>query len=289
MHLRSEIKRADHAFGSALADLRAYLKHRPRDAQAHLETATLLVTMGNPKAAEPHCAALRGLQATLPAALCDAQTMGVTGKSKDAAHKLESALVNHRHATNEVRGWGYTLLGELHARTNAVDGARRAFTLALLLLPRNEYARIAYADFLLAQDEPQAVMNLYPEPIETLHEAERVRVAIAALKLGRADAALIARSALTALQTAAKSEPRGHVREEAMFALHVQNDPKQAVALALRNWAIQREPIDAEILWLAGSRAGDTHAMRIAQRWYDDTGFERTVATPLARGAPGSF
>jgi hypothetical protein len=51
-----------------------------------------------------------------------------------------------------------------------------------------------------------------------------------------------------------------HAREEAMFALDVQNDPQRALELARMNVQLQREPIDLLVFARAAAAANDTAA-----------------------------
>jgi hypothetical protein len=55
-----------------------------------------------------------------------------------------------------------------------------------------------------------------------------------------------------------------HRREQARFLLEVQNRPQEALAAALANWAVQREPDDALILVDAARAAGAPQSARPA-------------------------
>ena len=71
-----------------------------------------------------------------------------------------------------------------------------------------------------------------------------------------------------------------HQRENARYELALRGDARSALALALDNWKVQREPSDLRILAEAAAAARDAAAIDIVRRWMAETGFEyRTVAT----------
>jgi TPR repeat protein len=58
-----------------------------------------------------------------------------------------------------------------------------------------------------------------------------------------------------------------HRREEARFALALQHQPARALALAVANWGVQREPADARVLLEAALAAGQPEAARPVVAW----------------------
>jgi hypothetical protein len=102
----------------------------------------------------------------------------------------------------------------------------------------------------------------------------QVRRAIAAKRLGRTDA-----QALTAGLTArfALLQQRGDslaTREYARFALDVMGDAPVALAAALGNWQLQREPEDALLILRAARAAHDSGAALHAAHWVAATRLE---------------
>ena len=65
-----------------------------------------------------------------------------------------------------------------------------------------------------------------------------------------------------------------HLREEARFTLHLLDRPGEALELARRNWATQREPADARILLEAALAASQPAAAQPVLDWLDRTGLE---------------
>jgi len=89
-----------------------------------------------------------------------------------------------------------------------------------------------------------------------------LRVAIAQRQLRDPGLARSCELLRTAFATEAARGELVHGREQARFLLEVQDRPEDALAAALANWAVQREPDDALIL-VAAARA--TGALQQAQ------------------------
>jgi hypothetical protein len=71
-----------------------------------------------------------------------------------------------------------------------------------------------------------------------------------------------------------------HLREQARFELDVQGDAGRALDLAIRNWQVQREPIDARLLYEAAVAAGNASQVAEARRWLEAAG----IAPEYVRG-----
>jgi hypothetical protein len=143
---------------------------------------------------------------------------------------------------------------------------------AMAATPANEGVRSALCDLLIARGalrEALAVVNL-PAPSTGLL-ARRAR----AQQLLHDPALSATRGQLDDLLTLATR--RGeipHLREEALFALDVDNDINRALDLAKQNFATQRETIDARLLARAARAKGDQAALDLVTRWMRETGFE---------------
>ncbi len=61
-----------------------------------------------------------------------------------------------------------------------------------------------------------------------------------------------------------------HAREEARLALDVHGDAARALTLALAQWAGQKEPADAVLLWRAAQAAGRPAAAAALRGWLPD-------------------
>ncbi|MDQ2694168.1 MAG: hypothetical protein M3Z21_02095, partial [Pseudomonadota bacterium] len=66
----------------------------------------------------------------------------------------------------------------------------------------------------------------------------------------------------------------GDLRDQARAALHLLRRPDEALDLALRNWAVQREPWDARLVLEAALAAGNPAAAGPVLEWLKETGLE---------------
>ncbi len=73
-----------------------------------------------------------------------------------------------------------------------------------------------------------------------------------------------------------------HRREEARFALWLDDDPARALALARENWDVQREPADLRILAEAAAAAKDAATMQLVRDWLATTRLEYAAVRRLA-------
>jgi hypothetical protein len=75
-----------------------------------------------------------------------------------------------------------------------------------------------------------------------------------------------------------------HRREQARFLLDVQDRPEEALAAALTNWTVQREPDDALILVNAARRIGDVQRAALALEFVRARGLQdaRLATAPEA-------
>ena len=80
-----------------------------------------------------------------------------------------------------------------------------------------------------------------------------------------------------------------NAQEEAWFRLEFENDPKGALALALKNWAIQKEPRDAEIVLEAALAARDPASAKSVLDWMARTGIEDPRLSRACGGAEKDF
>ena len=81
---------------------------------------------------------------------------------------------------------------------------------------------------------------------------------------------------------------RLHEQEAARFELDIENKPAKALALAAANYAVQKEPRDAEILLRAALGARQPAAAQPALAWMTSSGYQdpamQALVTQLAAG-----
>jgi Tfp pilus assembly protein PilF len=172
-----------------------------------------------------------------------------------------------------------TLLAETEARAGDYDAADRHFRQARAIAEGDSYLLAAYADFLLDRDRAREVVALLKD--KGRNDGLLLRHAIALKRLGDPATQQIddlrARFAAATLRGDAS-----HQREQARFALQLLGDPGQALALAQRNWAEQKEPADARILLEAALALDDAGAARPVLAWLRQTNLEDRALETLA-------
>ena len=169
------------------------------------------------------------------------------------------------------RAWAETLLGEI-AHRRGDPAAERHFRAALDADPRDLYLLGAYSDWLLDQQRADDVIALVGN--ETRVDALLLRLALAQRAAGRPEAAATIETLRARFEASRARGDSVHQRENARFELALRDDPQSALALALDNWKVQREPSDLRILAEAAAAAGDAAALDIVRRWLAETGIE---------------
>ena len=230
---RATILQSTHDFDRALADLDRVLAREPRHARALFVRATLRTVQGRYDDARRDCARLYGVAPESYVFGCVATIDGLTGRGVAAMALLDRALA----AAGDAQGRAYaeSLQGELAHRAGDA-AAERHFRAALAADPRDLYTRGAYADWLLDRGRARDVIALAGDDARV--DALLLRVALAQRALGDRNAAT---TIATLRARFAASRARGdtvHRREEARFALWLDDDAPRALALAKENWTV---------------------------------------------------
>ena len=254
--LQATLQQSRHEFDTALATLARALVARPKDAQALLIRATVLRVLGRYPEAGAACEQFSQLVEARLGALCIQSLRAVNGHQDSAYAALTQMSV--QGWLNSEKSWLYSELGEMAVRSGRDADAEQWFEQDLKLVPADFYVRAAYADLLLRQGRARETLSLLQgqESFEPL----LLRMAIAQRRLS--DPGLAQSSARLQAAFAAETQ-RGeavHRREQARFLLEVEDQPRLALASAIENWAVQREPDDLLVLVNAASAAGDPAA-----------------------------
>lgn len=265
--LRATILQSIHQFNAALQDLDAVIAQQPGNAQAWLTRATVLTVQGSYTAASASCARLSSLAAQLVTVTCLANVAGVNGRAEKSEQLLDLTLQRSAGAAPEMENWALTLLAEMAARRGDAAVAERRYRQALAQQPRDSYLLGAWSDFLLDQQRPQEVIALLQG--EQRIDALLLRYALALQavpgqqpEMARATAELSAR-----FNAAMQRGDTVHQREQARFALLLQHDAPQALQLAQKNWAVQKEVADMRIVLEAALAARDFEAAKPVLDW----------------------
>ncbi|OEZ85122.1 beta-barrel assembly-enhancing protease [Janthinobacterium sp. HH104] len=281
--LRATILQSTHHFGPALQDLDAVIAQEPANGQAWLTRATVLTVQGDYAKATASCARLSALTTQLVTVTCLANIASVTGRAAASERLLDLTLQRSAGAAPELESWAATLLAEMATRRGEWALAEARYTKALAQQPRDSYLLGAYADFLLDRQRPQEVAKLLKE--QQRIDALLLRYALALqAQPSQQPAFLAAKAELAARFNAAMQ--RGdtvHQREQARFALFLQQDIPAALQLAQKNWAIQKEVPDMRILLEASLAARNYTAAQPVLAWVAANGVEDVALQRLAR------
>jgi hypothetical protein len=254
--LRATVLQSTHDFDAALRDLRA-LAQLPASAlvpaqraQAWLTLASVLQVTAQYDEAQRACEALAQLPSPWLSQACSLELRSHRGEA-DAAQRGLTQLA--QQAPREWSGLVQLIRAELAERLGQTDQAALLYQ-ALLLRQSDAYTEGAYADLLLDQGRASEVLALLKG--RERNDALLLRLAEAgAMVNDPANAQRV--DALRARFAAARERGDSvHRREEARFTLRLLRQPAQALQLAQRNWAVQKEPADARILLEAARAAG---------------------------------
>jgi hypothetical protein len=300
--LRATLLQSSHRFAEATRDLGAVTHADPGNAQAWLTLATVQVVRGEYQAAVRSCGRLSALAGQLASMTCLANARAASGQLAGSERLLALALERSTMSSDsgkDVQGtsqtalrlWALTLMGELAVRRGDAARAEERFRQALVMAPGDSYLLGAYADLLLDQGRNADVQALLRDHLRIDALLLRHTIAARAASSTAAPATPAVARAMTELQArfdaAARRGDAIHQREQARFELHLRQNPRAALELALANWQVQKEIADLRILLEAALAARDPAAARAALAWRRQHGLEDGKIAALARQLEG--
>jgi len=278
--LRATIRQSSHDFDGALSDLDQVVAEAPDDAQAWITRSVVLTVRGRYDEARQSCAPLVRLAPELVFAVCETSIDAVSGKARPAYDRLEQTLARPPRLSPAEEEWARSTLGEIALRLGRDADAERSFQAALVVDPDDAYVLAAYADLLLDRERPAEAVKLVSS--RTDNDGLLLRLALAERKLHAREA--IAHAEMLGARFDA-SRLRGdtvHRREESRFELGIRGDARSALALAVANWGVQREPWDVRVLLEAALAAQDRAAAAPVLGFVDDNHLEDPHIAALA-------
>jgi tetratricopeptide (TPR) repeat protein len=280
--LRATIEQSGHAFDAAAADLERALAREPDNAQARLTLASVQQVTGNLDGAAESCGQLGDVASESLARTCAASVDAVSGNAASAYDSLERVKATFARDTS-LLVWATTLQAECAERLGRAGDAERLYRASRTLDPNDVYTIAAYADFLLdaSRDAEVIAMIARDTPVDIL----LLRRVQAARRSGAADAAVQADELGQRFEALRARGDRVHLREEARYTLEILGRPDDALTLALENWGVQKEPLDARIALETALAAERSDAAREIVAWIDRTHLEGARIAALARAA----
>jgi predicted Zn-dependent protease len=287
--LRATIRQSNHDFVNARRDLERLVKREPTNAQGWLTLATVQQVSGDLDAAVQSCQSLKPLTTPLVSTTCAAAIDGARGRATKAYDSLNNAIVDAQLRTPLTVGvsvWATTLQAELAERLGRSGDAQRLYDTSLRLDPSDTYTRAMYADYLIDRKRYSDVLILIPgtTPVDIL----LLRRAIAAKLVAAPDATKVAEVLAQRFAASSARGDRLHLREESRFALVIKNSPSEALALAIENWRIQKEPLDARILLEAAFAAKQPQQTKDVLAWLNVNPLQGEKISELVRWARGA-
>jgi hypothetical protein len=283
--MRAQLVQYRHQFTQALALLDAAVQQDPGHRRARAWRAAVNMVLARYDAVREDCGRLREEGEKLLAAGCTAYLDATLGKARQAYDMLRAALASEPEARPTLRFWTLTVLAEIARRGGDNAAAEAHYRAALALDDSDQYVLAALAELLGQQQR-------WGEIVSLLRKWDRSDVL--ALSLARAERALgrpEAEARVAALRArfadAALRSDTSNAQDEAWFRLELEPDPKAALALALTNWSMQKEPRDAELVLQASLANRDRAAARPVLDWMAGTGIEdprlKELAAALSR------
>ena len=278
--IKGTLQQYSHNFDGALASLDKASLADPKSPDAMAWRAAIHMVQANYAKAQAECDALKPLTTPLFAAGCTQYVRASTGELQSAFDTLNAAVKAEPTASPELMLWELTRLAEMAIRLKRFDEADAYFQRALKLGVTDQFLLGAYADFLLLQKKPEAVITL-------LADWERsdillLRLALAGKAAKHKKAADWASSLRDRFVEAAKRGDRLHEQEAARFELDIENNPKKALALAANNYKLQKEARDAEVLLRTALANKDAAVAEPALAWLKQNKYEDAHLADLA-------
>jgi hypothetical protein len=263
--LQATLQQYVHDFETAGVNLERLVKRNPANAQGWLTLATVRRIQGRYADSDRACASLAALgnsQTATYARACQAENDSLRGEFDQARDSIGGLLRGGRLGAS-ARNWILTTLAESEARAGRPEQAESAYRDAQAA-QADSYTALSYADFLIERNRPADALESLKDQRRT--DAVLLRLAVAGTQAqgpqARSDVAeLRQRMALASQRPEARTT---HAREAAMFALWIDNLPRQALELARENVKHQREPLDLLLLAQAAAASGDAQGMREA-------------------------
>lgn len=279
--MRALLKQYKHDFSGALTDFALAGQRDPSDEEIWSWRAALHIVQADYLEATNDCTMLKRHASQVGWASCQAWVDGMTGKASAAYAAMADVYARDTTAAPSARLWTLTRLAELALRMGKAVQAEAHFKQALALRVDDQYLLAAYADFLLDHGRAREVPALLKG--WTKSDILLLRLALADHVLQLPGGGAHARALQSRFTAAAMRSDTLHLQEEARFRLHILGDAKRALALAQENWAAQREPRDARVLFEAAIAARDAQAGKPVVSWLESSRHEDPVLQRLAR------
>ena len=274
------LEQYSHDFDGALKSLARASELDPSRPEPVSWRAAIHMVQARYKEARAECERLAPIADALYVQGCLAYVQAATGQLKPAYEGLRTALAERKDVPAELTLWLNTRLAEMAGRQERWQDAEDHFRAALRTGITDQFLLAAYADFLIARNRAGHAMTLLTgwERSDVL----LLRLAQAARIGADPRAAVWAKHLRERFDAAEKRGDRLHEQEAARFALDIEGQPERALQLAKRNYEVQNEPRDAEILLRSAVAAKQPQAAQPVLEWLKSSGYEDPHLSKLA-------
>lgn len=262
LRLRAYSAQHTHDFSGAIRLLDRLIELQPRNAGARLSRAEIRLVQGRIDSARADCRALAlGVDADT-GLLCAASLALRTGEYQVAANLLDRSL--GAFAANDPRS-AFALLARAEVASRAGDAdADARYRQALAASPGDIRMRVAYARHLRRAGRDADVESILAGSEQS--DTAQLQRTLAAVAADRPDARALVAAQGRRYATAHAVGSQPELRDEAEYLL-LKGKPRDALALALRNFEEQRDFEDVDILLRAADAAEEPGALARLRAW----------------------
>jgi Tfp pilus assembly protein PilF len=260
--LQAQLLQHRHDFRAAERVLTEILDRDPRHLDAVLMRAQVRMHLHEPENALRDCSRLTLNADLLTSMTCVAQAQSAQSTDLAATERAYSAVTSLLQVEGPAatRSWSAGVAGEFAARLGNNDAATRWYRTAYDLDRDSHYARISFADWLLATGNYETA---YEVASTGASSADRLRVVLAK----RDASSVTSRQLQLSWREAEARGERTHLRDRARFELIVLDDVIRAHATALDNFRDHRESEDALLLAQTAAANSDAKSIAIVRQW----------------------
>jgi len=275
-----------HRFNDALVLLDRALAAQPENGQARLTKAAILEVQGRFEESRKACRPLAQSAGQLIALTCLTSVNSLTGQLSASYAALRAVFLDDPRLPPGVRIWIREQLADMAQRSGDERAAEEHLLAALRVSAEDPYVKTDYADLLLREKR-------YAEVVRLLRGDEQqdnllLRLAIAGTRLHNVEGKRWSDQFQARYEAARRDGDYTHLREQARFLLEVRGRPAEALALAKRNWQVQKEPADVRIYAEAAAASDAREEAQEVLQWMQTTHYEDRTLGPVRLAVPSA-
>lgn len=269
LFLKAFIKQHNHDFSGAKKDVETLLQADPDHIPARLMLVTLLQISGDYGQSREECKKLPRDIIPLIKDTCTLWQESLMGKAQTSYAELTAKVKASRKQSD---GYAVSALADMARRLGLTSEAEILWTQSLASSPEDTTLMTSLADIYIDQKRYADVLKVIGERLDM--DTILIRLAIAAKELHHPRAKEYYDLASDAIALNTRRGLTSHLREEALYRLYLEYDPKLALESATKNWQNQREPFDLHLLISAAVAAKSATTIAIARQWISERHFE---------------